>query len=173
MLLDPRLFAVSAVLSLASAIGAVAGEAQVNQVAPGSKAVSCDLCEVQFVDLNGATSQPFYAATAGPANTSDIVQVGDRNVAVGISVGHDNYIGQFQLGSDNHSAVGLIADAASVTVVQNGDGLKSDLLVWGNPGAPVGVYQPPGSAPVKAAILTAANGTQIILPGNATTIIRR
>jgi hypothetical protein len=173
MLSKLRVFALAAVLGWLTVTVALAGEAQVSQITPGSKSVSCDLCDLQFVDAQGHGSQPFYAATAGPPNTNDIVQVGDGNVAVGVSIGHDNYIGQFQLGDDNQSAVGLIADAASVTVVQDGDGLKSNLLVWGNPGAPIGVYQPPGSAPVKAAILTAADGTQVILPGNATTIIRR
>lgn len=143
-------------------------DAIIAQVPTTARAVSCIDCSVEDADVEG-----LFVATAGPANTSDVVQIGDDNVAIGLSYGDRNYIGQFQLGNGNHSAVGLIADDTSVTVVQNGNELESNLLIWGNPNAAIGVYQPPGSPPVNAAILTAADGTQVIFPGNATTVIRQ
>lgn len=147
---------------------AVASEAVVSQI-PATKQVLCAECLVIVDDDDENAS----TVTGGPPNTHDIVQVGDGNVAIGISLGQDNYIGQFQYGVGNHSAVGLIADDTSVTVVQDGNYLESNLLIWGNPNADIGVYQPPGSAPVNAAIFTADDGTQVIFPGNATTVIRR
>ena len=148
-----------------------AGEAAISQVDLKHKSTGCNLCDYQIGPASAET--PDIYVRPGPANTHDIVQLGDHNVAVGLIVGPNNYLGQFQLGDNNQSIVGLIAKEASVTVVQDGSNLQSKLLVWGNPGAPVAVYQPQGSPPVNAAILTAADGTQVILPGNATTVIRR
>lgn len=150
----------------------VAGEASIEQVGPRSAAGQCALCDFYQVTPSSLVSAPPVYVKPGPPNTHDIVQLGDNNVAIGMVVGPDNYLGQFQLGSNNVSVVGLIAKQAAVSVVQNGDNLRSNLLVWGNPGAPVTVYQPAGSAPVNAAIFTAADGKQVILPGNATTVIK-
>lgn len=162
----------SAIVSLALPVSA--GEAIIQQVPPTSTTTSCALCynateeEIEAIEGAGVA----YGVTAGPPNVNHAVQVGDDNTAIGVSIGENNYIGQFQFGFGNHSAVGVIADDTSVAVVQQGNGLESNLLVWGNPGAPIGVYQPPGSAPVNAAILTdPQSGVQVILPGNATTVI--
>lgn len=150
---------------------AQAGEAQVDQVIAPAKA-GCALCGFVLTDSAHAGT-PDIVATPGPPNTHDIIQMGDRNTAIGFVFGDNNYLGQFQFGSNDTSVVGLIAEDASVSVIQDGSNLQSNLLVWGNPGGPVTVYQPHGSAPVNAAIYTAADGTQVILPGNATTIIRQ
>lgn len=148
-----------------------AGEAQIAQVVEPAT-VSCTLCGYVLTD-HAHAGTPDIVATPGPPNTHDIIQMGDRNTAIGVVIGANNYLGQFQFGSNDTSVVGLIAEDASVSVIQDGSNLQSNLLVWGNPGGPVTVYQPHGSAPVNAAIYTAADGTQVILPGNATTIIRQ
>jgi hypothetical protein len=150
---------------------ALSGEVSITQIDPRHKPLGCDLCDYKIGPASAPA--PDISVRPGPPGTHDIVQLGDNNVALGLVIGPGNYLGQFQLGDYNRSLVGLIAKEASVTVVQDGSNLQSKLLVWGDPGAPVAVYQPQGSPPLNAAILTAADGTQVVLPGNATTIIRR
>lgn len=159
---------VSAAVTALAASSSLASDAVVSQV-PSDVRILCTDCAAKEPEQ----APVLFADAVGPADTHHIVQVGNDNVAIGLSYGQGNYIGQFQFGHGNHSAVGLIADDSSVTVVQNGDHLESNLLVWGNPGSPIGVYQPHGSPPVNAAIFTAADGTQAIFPGNATVVIAR
>ncbi|WP_417309883.1 hypothetical protein [Devosia sp.] len=152
-----------------------ASEAVIEQVPETARTAECALCYNATEEQAAAAREQGidYYTAAGPPNVVSTIQVGSDNVAVGVSLGENNYIGQFQFGYGNHSTVGVIADDTSVAVVQHGDKLQSNLLIWGNPGAAIAVYQPEGSDPVNAAILTADDGTQVIFPGNATTVIRQ
>ena len=164
-----------AVLAVALVGSADASEAVIEQIPDTARAAECALCyNATEEHAAAARAQGIeYHVAAGPPNVVSTIQVGSDNVALGVSLGENNYIGQFQFGYGNHSTVGVIADDTSVAVVQHGSRLQSNLLIWGNPGAAIGVYQPHGSEPVNAAIFTADDGTQVILPGNATTVIRQ
>jgi hypothetical protein len=143
------------------------------------------------VQLTGSANNTLATAQLGNYNTSAALVEGTRNTVatVQLGLGHtslstvrgtSNQLLAFQSGSANISDVGVVGDNATTTVMQNGLGLSTRLRVQDNYNGSAGqlaplnvmVNQSANDPPVNASVRRSPEGSLIIKPGNATTVLR-
>ncbi len=84
------------------------------------------------------------------------------NSAQTLEIGAQNKVYQFQSGTGNVSAAGVIGSYNNLAVLQSGNNLRSNVVLLNTVGMNVGVIQPPGSAPVNVLIARLPGGGLLI-----------
>lgn len=134
-----------------------------------------------------------FHVVSGTGNSVGSAQFGLLNSALTTVAGNRNTVGTLQLGNGHVSTVNVSGNDGRVGVVQTGQGRISQLTVVdnfngvlpgsvGNPSAPtvtsnpnggldVNVFQQGNDAPVNARVWRQPDGTLMIQPGAATTVL--
>lgn len=85
------------------------------------------------------------------------------NVAVSLTVGIGNHVWQYQSGAGNYSATAVLGGRKNnVAVWQDGNDLRSQVVLMNTSGLSVGVVQPNRAAPVNVFIAGLPNGGLLI-----------
>lgn len=130
---------------------------------------------------------------SGSGNLVGSAQFGNLNSALTTVIGNRNTVGTLQYGQGHVSSVNVSGNDGRVSVAQFGQGRESQLTVidnfngvlpgsMGNPSAPtvnsnpnggldVNVFQQGNDAPVNARVWRQPDGTLMIQPGLATTVL--
>jgi hypothetical protein len=94
--------------------------------------------------------------------TPELTPPRNVNLAYTLQIGSNNRVYQSQSGGSNFSNVGIVGgNSNNVGVWQNGRDL-SNLALVNMQGYTVGVFQPPGAAPVNMLIARLPNGSLLI-----------
>lgn len=145
-------------LMLAASAPASAQGAYITQVNPNSSGFTSTASpSIQLVPVS--QNAPREAAFVPTPETSTPARNG--NIAQTLQIGNNNRVLQSQSGGSNFSNVGVIGGNNNVGVFQGGKD-QSNVGLINMQGYSVGVFQPPGAAPVNMLIAKLPNGNLLI-----------
>lgn len=147
-------------LLLAACAPASAQTAYITQVNPhsaGFVSASAASSPAQLVPYS--QTAPRETAFVPTPETSPTARNG--NIAQTLQIGSYNRVFQSQSGGNNVSNVGVIGGNNNVGVFQGGKD-QSNLGLINTQGLSIGVFQPPGAAPVNMLIARLPNGSLLI-----------
>jgi hypothetical protein len=143
------------------------------------------------VQINERGENVLAAAQLGERNTNlnwvngtdnfvGTAQLGFGHTAVSLIYGNANQVVTLQAGGLNQSLVNLNGNNAAATVAQTGFGLRANLRIHDSYTGPLSgadplnvlINQSAGDPAVNASVTRDSNGTVIIRPGNATTVLQ-
>ena len=145
-------------LMLAASAPALAQGAYITQVNPNSSGFTSTASpSIQLVPVS--QNAPRETAFVPTPETSTPARNG--NIAQTLQIGNNNRVLQSQSGGSNFSNVGVIGGNNNVGVFQGGKD-QSNVGLINMQGYSVGVFQPPGAAPVNMLIAKLPNGNLLI-----------
>jgi hypothetical protein len=149
-------------LMLAASAPASAQSAYITQVNPNSpgftSSTSVAAPSIQLVPAS--QNAPRQTAFVPTPETSATARSG--NIAQTLEIGSYNRVLQSQSGGNNFSNVGVIGGTNNNVGVVQGGRDQSNLALINMQGYSVGVFQPPGAAPVNMLIARLPNGSLLI-----------
>jgi len=145
-------------LMLAASAPASAQSAYITQVNPNSSGFTSTASpSIQLVPVSqNAPRETAFVPTPETAATAR-----NGNIAQTLEIGSFNRVFQSQSGGNNFSNVGVIGTNNNVGVFQGGRD-QSNLGLINTQGLSIGVFQPPGAAPVNMLIAKLPNGSLLI-----------
>jgi hypothetical protein len=145
-------------LMLAASAPASAQSVYITQVNPNSSGFTSTASpSIQLVPVSqNAPRETAFVPTPETAATAR-----NGNIAQTLEIGSFNRVFQSQSGGNNFSNVGVIGTNNNVGVFQGGRD-QSNLGLINTQGLSIGVFQPPGAAPVNMLIAKLPNGSLLI-----------